>query len=454
MQPRVISRSQHPVSRKSIDSDALKVLYRLFRAGHTVYLVGGGVRDLILGRKPKDFDIATSARPSQIKRLFRNCRLVGRRFRLAHIQFGAGKVMEVSTFRREPDLEDCEREVDQDGTVDYYIRSDNTFGTPAEDAQRRDFTINSLFYDISNYSLIDYAGGVEDLRRGIICTIGEPNLRFQEDPVRMIRAIKFCARLGFKMDKATWEGIVCNRQSISNASPPRIQEEIIRLVESGSARRSFELLDDSGLLEDLVPELFAYIGEAENGGVESDKDGQLFFRLMEEVDNHKTPLERSLLYAVLMLPLALNVGLLMDGVTEEVYREVVKTLASRFGICRRTQERCMQAYMAVRRMIGQRAKQTVPRGFFSRGVVADAMVLCRFLANAGVADSETLAWWEGKYAEYKNRAVANGEGEERIQRGSSTGRSPKRYVRSRGSRGGRQNDSATPDGVAKQGEER
>ncbi|HKC13855.1 MAG TPA: CCA tRNA nucleotidyltransferase, partial [Vicinamibacteria bacterium] len=174
--PRILARAQHVISRKNIDPDALKVLYRLKNHGFVAYLVGGGVRDLLLERRPKDFDIGTSAHPQQIKKLFRNCFIIGRRFRLCHVRFGR-KVVEVSTFRRQAQPEEG----------DTLIRRDNTFGPPEEDAFRRDFTVNALFYDIATFSVIDWVGGLEDLQRKVIRTIGDPAVRFREDPVRMLR---------------------------------------------------------------------------------------------------------------------------------------------------------------------------------------------------------------------------------------------------------------------------
>lgn len=252
MQPRIIPRSDHPISRKNIDPDALKVLYRLYRSGHTAFLVGGGVRDLLIGRHPKDFDICTSARPGQVKKLFRNCWLIGRRFRLAHIHFRDHKIVEVSTFRAQPEREDM-------GDDDLLVRQDNTFGTPEEDAMRRDFTINGLFYDIASFSLIDYVGGVEDIEAGVIRTIGEPHIRFQEDPVRMIRAIKFAARLDFAIEPRTWDALCDHVEDIRKCSMSRVIEEIARLLEGGACCRSVQLLKASGLLRIVLPELFEYI---------------------------------------------------------------------------------------------------------------------------------------------------------------------------------------------------
>jgi tRNA nucleotidyltransferase/poly(A) polymerase len=241
--PRILARAQHTVSRKNFDEDALKVLYRLKNHGYTAYLVGGGVRDLLLGRKPKDFDIGTSAHPQQVKKLFRNCFIIGRRFRLCHVRFGK-KVIEVSTFRKLAEAEEGES----------LIRRDNTFGTPEEDAFRRDFTVNALFYDIATFSVIDYVGGLDDLDQGIIRTIGDPGVRFREDPVRMFRAVALAARLGFTIEGDTLEAIRALRGEIVKSSPPRLVDEFYKVLRQGAARRTFEMLHDLGLLAYLLPE--------------------------------------------------------------------------------------------------------------------------------------------------------------------------------------------------------
>ncbi len=194
--PRILSRAEHNVSRKNIDEDALKVLYRLKNHGYVAYLVGGGVRDLLLERRPKDFDIGTSAHPQQVKKLFRNCFIVGRRFRLCHVRFGR-KVVEVSTFRKQAPAEEG----------DSLIRRDNTFGSPEEDAFRRDFTVNAIFYDIATFSVIDWVGGIRDLEKRVIRTIGDPAVRLREDPVRMLRAVALAARLDFTIDPESVEAI-------------------------------------------------------------------------------------------------------------------------------------------------------------------------------------------------------------------------------------------------------
>ena len=241
--PRILPRPEHIVSRKDIDADALKVLYRLKNHGFKGYLVGGGVRDLLLGRKPKDFDIATDAHPQQVKKLFRNCFVVGRRFRLCHVRFGR-KVVEVSTFRRQAPAEEG----------DTLIRRDNTFGTPEEDAFRRDFTVNALFYDIATFSVIDFVAGLEDLTNRLIRTIGDPEVRFREDPVRMLRAVALAARLDFTIHRDTLEAIRFLRGEIVKSSPARILDEIYKILRQGASRQTFQLLHDTGLLAYLLPE--------------------------------------------------------------------------------------------------------------------------------------------------------------------------------------------------------
>jgi poly(A) polymerase len=248
--PRILSRPEHNISRKNIDPDALKVLYRLKNNGFVAYLVGGGVRDLLLERRPKDFDIGTSAHPQQVRKLFKNCFIVGRRFRLAHVRFGR-KVIEVSTFRRAAAPDEGE----------HLIRRDNTFGTPEEDAFRRDFTVNALFYDIANFSVIDWVGGLPDLGARVIRTIGDPVVRFREDPVRMLRAVALAARLDFTIDRDSVEAIRTLRGEIVRSSPARLVEELYKILRQGRARRSFELLHEHGLLAYLLPEADRAIAE-------------------------------------------------------------------------------------------------------------------------------------------------------------------------------------------------
>ncbi|MEY4635992.1 MAG: Poly(A) polymerase precursor [Acidobacteriota bacterium] len=262
-EPVIVPRAEHPISRRDIDADALKVLYRLNEGGYTAYLVGGSVRDLLLSRRPKDFDIGTSAHPYQVKKLFRNCWIIGRRFRLAHVRFGL-KAIEVATFRKNipagSEGEPAEAPPSPHATAaaeaaDLLIKHDNTFGTPEEDAFRRDFTINALFYDIANFSIIDYVGGLQDLKDGLIRCIGDPNERFQEDPVRMLRAIVMASRLGFRIDEPVVEAIATHRKLMATASPARLIEEYYKILRSGAAEATFRALAEHRLLEPVTPEI-------------------------------------------------------------------------------------------------------------------------------------------------------------------------------------------------------
>jgi poly(A) polymerase len=245
----VIPRSQHSISRKSISDAALKVLYRLSNSGHRACLVGGGVRDLLLGVQPKDFDVATDATPEEIRALFKNSRIIGRRFRLVHIRFGRD-IIEVATFRAH--AEDSARtELDTHGR----ILRDNTFGDIAEDAIRRDFTINALYYDIHDYSMLDYAGGLQDIEQRQLRLIGDATTRYQEDPVRMLRAIRFAAKLNFSIETSAADAIHECGRLLAVIPPARMFDEVVKLFHSGSARRAFELLREFNLLKYLVPAL-------------------------------------------------------------------------------------------------------------------------------------------------------------------------------------------------------
>ena len=249
----IIDRGEHPISRRSIPENVLKVLYRLHRSGYRAYLCGGSVRDLLMGRTPKDFDVVTDAHPGDVRRLFRNSRIIGRRFRLVHIIF-QDMIVEVSTFRREPERGGEEGE-------DLLVTDDNTFGSPLQDARRRDFTINGLFYNIADFSVIDYVGGLDDIDSGQVRVIGDPDLRFREDPVRMMRAIEFASRLVFTIEPQTYEGILRHRGEILKASAPRVSEEILELLRRGWSRGAMHLLVETRLLEPLLPEIFKAISE-------------------------------------------------------------------------------------------------------------------------------------------------------------------------------------------------
>ena len=244
--PTVLPRAAHSISRNQIDENTLKVLYRLHRHGYLAYLVGGSVRDLKLGREPKDFDIATDATPQQVKKLFRNCFLVGRRFRLAHIRFGRDQVIEVATFRRHPSTDELPEDPEEHS---FFVQ--NQFGTPREDAFRRDFTINALFYNIADFSIVDYVGGLEDLENRRLQVIGDPRVRFAEDPVRMLRALEFCARLDFSLDAETLEAIQEKSPLIADAAPARVREEILELFRHGVGARVLQQAQALGLMQPM-----------------------------------------------------------------------------------------------------------------------------------------------------------------------------------------------------------
>ncbi|WP_072010819.1 MULTISPECIES: polynucleotide adenylyltransferase PcnB [unclassified Serratia (in: enterobacteria)] len=248
----VIPREQHSISRKDISENALKVLYRLNKSGYEAYLVGGGVRDLLLGKKPKDFDITTNATPEQVRKLFRNCRLVGRRFRLAHVMFGP-EIIEVATFRghHEQSLE-SDKNSSQQAQNGMLLR-DNIFGSIEEDAQRRDFTINSLYYGVADFTLRDYVGGLNDLQQGVIRLIGDPETRYREDPVRMLRAIRFAAKLNMTLSAETAEPIPRLASLLHEIPPARLFEESLKLLQSGFGYPTYLKLCEYQLFQPLFP---------------------------------------------------------------------------------------------------------------------------------------------------------------------------------------------------------
>lgn len=257
-----IPREQHSISRREISPSALRVLYRLHEAGYGAYLVGGAVRDILIGEHPKDFDVATDATPEQVKHLFRNCRLIGRRFRLAHVVFGR-EIIEVATFRANSDDGSGDRETDEDGRV---LR-DNVYGTIEDDAIRRDFTANALYYAISDFSVRDYVGGFEDVNNRVLKLIGDPETRYREDPVRMLRAVRLAAKLRFTIDGPSAEPIPRLAALLQEAAPARLFEECLKLFLSGHAEASFLGLEANGLLPGLFPETAVALRANRNGAL-------------------------------------------------------------------------------------------------------------------------------------------------------------------------------------------
>ncbi|MCC8553008.1 polynucleotide adenylyltransferase PcnB [Xanthomonas hortorum] len=308
---RVIPRDQHTISRKDISPNALRVLYRLRESGFGAYLVGGAVRDLLVGGHPKDFDVATSATPEEVKALFRNCRLIGRRFRLAHVVFGR-EIIEVATFRANVDDGSGDRELDNGRLV-----RDNVYGSIEDDAIRRDFTCNALYYAIEDFSVRDYCGGFEDVQARLMKLIGNPELRYQEDPVRMLRAVRLAAKLNFDIEAGTAEPIPRLAGLLSEAAPARLFEEILKLFLSGHGVASFEGLERYGLLGALFPESAA--------ALKSNRSGALRAMVLEGLRNtdarvaNDEPVSPAFLFALLLWPAFCRtlMGLQAQGVQPE-----------------------------------------------------------------------------------------------------------------------------------------
>ncbi len=286
MQPKIYEVDEHQIAPDKIDTHASYVIQKLREAGYIAYLVGGGVRDLLLGQSPKDYDVSTSAKPEEIKSLFRNAILIGRRFRLAHIRFGK-KVIEVSTFRAGA--------TEEAGLI---VR-DNEWGSEEQDVLRRDFTINGLFYDPETQKVIDYVDGYPDIAKRMLRAIGQPDVRFTQDPVRMIRLIKFCARFNFEIHHPTFQALLDCKGEILKSSSARIFEELLRMLESGSSKSFFHLLNEYGLLKPLSPALAQALEQPDNLPL------QILGVIDDEVKKQSSdqPLDRSLLLAALIFPI-------------------------------------------------------------------------------------------------------------------------------------------------------
>jgi poly(A) polymerase len=417
-EPVIIPRAEHPISRRDIDADALKVLHRLQQFNYTAYLVGGSVRDLLLQRRPKDFDIGTDAHPYQIKKLFRNCWIIGRRFRLAHVRFG-NKTIEVATFRRnilpgtenEPATTEPPREADVEATpTDLLVRHDNTFGTPEEDAFRRDFTINALFYDIASFSIIDYVGGLQDLRDGLIRSIGDPRQRFQEDPVRMLRAVALAARLGFRLDAPVVDAIGEHHRLLTAASPSRLLEEYYKVLRSGAAERTFRLLAEHGLLQTITPELHGAATEDALWQSLADLDTyrQRFETIPEQLTN-------PILLGTLLVPLRLvpkrvhpENETFVERPGGRRFRRVPKEPPLRIGmlaVARRDTERLRQILSVQRRLSDLDSSPRAKRALMHRSPFADALVWFEIHGHA----PEALEHWRGFIEAVNALPIAEGE---------------------------------------------
>jgi poly(A) polymerase len=408
--PVIVARADHPVSRSQISGHALKVLYRLKDAGFQAFLVGGCVRDLLIGIEPKDFDVATNARPEEVRRLFRNSRLIGRRFRLAHVRFGP-QIIEVATFRAhgapiapEPDLDGIteegadERGDDFDRAHDERGRllRDNVYGTIDQDVWRRDFTCNALYYNIEDFSIWDYVGGVEDIRARTLRLIGDPGTRYREDPVRMLRAVRFEAKLGFALHESTRAPFAELAGLLEHIPPARLLDEFQKLFLAGFGRRSFDLLRNDGLLEHLFPATAAHLA-GEQGGMAL----RLIHAGLENTDRRVaegravTPM---FLFAVLLFgPVSaaaqrrFEAGTPAAAAIAEAVDEVVAAQNRRVGIPRRL-SMPMREILALQprfhRREGRRAL-----GFLGHPRFRAAYDFLLLRSAAGAEDPELARWW-------------------------------------------------------------
>jgi poly(A) polymerase len=387
-EPRVLARAEHSISRNSISENALKVLYRLHRSGFLAYLVGGAVRDLLLGREPKDFDVGTNARPQQVRQLFRNARLIGRRFRLARIAFGTD-VVEVATFRRSPEPPEME-----DGeTTDVLapIADADEYGTPEEDAWRRDFTVNGMFYDIADFRVIDHVGGLADLRAGVIRSIGPARRRFSEDPVRMMRAVEYAARLDFRLDEDAVEAIAALKGDIHRAAPARIAYELSESLTGGHSLAIFRGLDAAGLLRAILP-----------ASALPPASDALMWGLLGEADraiSAKRRLREETLLGLLLVPGYISVvrpgtaAALASPALDAAVAEYVGDASLRLALSNHRSHVLRSAFFCLARLLAPPRSRQVVRTVRQEGFPV-ALELARLLTSLTGRNAEALAAWE------------------------------------------------------------
>ena len=408
---------------EQIDADALRVVQRLLRYNHKAYLVGGCVRDLLLGRKPKDFDVATSATPNEIRRCFRNCRIIGRRFRLAHVFFGR-KIIETATFRANPRTAEDEsgdtsatdasmgdasdQENLQENLVektekviekpsDLLIRHDNVFGSEEEDARRRDFTINGLFFDVQSAQVIDHVTGLPDLEARLVRTIGDPDIRFREDPVRILRAVKFAARCDLTIEAETYRRMMEHKAELAKCAQARVTEEFYRLLRAGAARRSFELLVETGLLEFLLPEM-AQAWKSGDDDPETKRRIERFWSYLRALDEsivtRDQPPSDAMILATLLLPPLRDV-LSPDAAPmknmAQVVADSVQPVLDRLKASRRDSELCRQILLTLRYLLPSKRPGRQRARLANRPFYADAAWLSAIVAKAEGFEPPTLA---------------------------------------------------------------
>ncbi|MEI6564203.1 MAG: polynucleotide adenylyltransferase PcnB [bacterium] len=440
MDPVIVKRSDHSLSRQNISPEALKVLYGLKEARYVAYIAGGGVRDLLLGRQPKDFDIVTDATPNEIRKVFRNSRLIGRRFRLAHVFFGRDKIIEVATFRanQPPEPLDSADEPDSSEEAtpsapasqlhvrrdDGLIVRDNLFGTPEEDARRRDFTVNALFYDIRDYSLIDYVGGLEDLKGRVIRFIGDPGVRCVEDPVRMVRAVRFAAMLDFAIAPETARAIRENHATLALANRSRLYEEVQKLFFCKAAERAYELLREFGLYEMLFPDLGSWLGP-DKGTPECHRIREAL-KQVDEWRQAGRDVSPALLFALMfggmhesrvgeMVSQGLHKGLALHSVTMEHFGGLTERVQVPKTVRFRTAE-ILAAQPRLTADTGRRAGPLATRAFFP-----EAVAYLEFMVRLNGENHEALTRalrleWTPHQERYGDGDTSTGDGAHRPHR--------------------------------------
>jgi poly(A) polymerase len=398
-----------------MDPDALKVVLRLHQHGHQAYLVGGCVRDLLLGRKPKDFDVATSAHPGEVRAIFRNCRLIGRRFRLAHVYFKGGKIVEVSTFRANPtELEPAAGAAaaeEGQGGEDLLITHDNVFGTAQQDARRRDFTINGLFYDASEGRVIDYVRGRRDLDERFIRTIGDPEIRMREDPVRILRAVRFAAKLDLDIESRTYAAMEGAVEDLPRCAPARLLEETFRLIRGGVSAPALKLLAALDALKILLPPVDEYLREH---GKEGEKTFYAFAQALDKRVSAGEVLDDAILLATLLVPISRaqppaeesqdDGRASVAGVIEDLLAGFVESAR----LPRRIAERCRMLLLMQRTLSGERRRKTA--AFRRHPLFNEALAVFTMTVEATGEGREALEAWQSGEAP-PPRAGANGAGE-------------------------------------------
>lgn len=388
----VVPRSQHNVSRKNISQSALKVLYRLNQAGHEAYLVGGSVRDLLLEFSPKDFDVATNATPEEVRALFRNSRVIGRRFRLVHVRFGR-EIVEVATFRAGQKVEDVVTPTNEDGR----LLSDNVYGTLEEDVVRRDFTINSLYYDVRDFSVLDFAGGFDDLEAEVLRLIGHPETRYREDPVRMLRVVRFAAKLDFQISPETRAPIGDLSHLLLSIPPARLFDEVLKLLMSGHGAASLEYLKQFDLLKYLLPETDACLAADESGMA-----GRLLAQAMVNTDARlaaNKPVTPGFLFAALLWPpMRAEEQRMRDAGDEEPHtihnRAAGKILSSQVqsvAMPRRFSQMARDIWAMQNRLERRRRKDAIALVDHPRFRAAYDFLLLR--SEAGEPVTDLALWW-------------------------------------------------------------